>query len=105
MYDPGRGRPMPWYEVEHRTSSGGVVKSWRQRVPRVPEDLIRSIVYIYPTEDAARANKPFGGTGFLVGMPGVTEEDWNASGSWTYYIVTAAHVVVGKGARVARINK
>lgn len=96
----------PWVEVEHVTASGAVVKTYRWvDVPRVPEELLACVVYIYPSEADAVDDRRFGGTGFLVGVRGVEKDDWGyMHDPWSYYIVTAAHVVVGKGRTVLRIN-
>jgi hypothetical protein len=76
-------------------------------VPRVPERLLKSIVYVYPNEHAAETDSRFGGTAFVVAFHGVTLDDaWSQrSVPDSLYVVTAAHVVVGKGRRVLRINR
>jgi hypothetical protein len=87
----------PWRRVDRVLSNGARFTTWRRIVPRPPEDLARSVVFIYPSERDAREDRRFGGTGFIVGH----QEGRQPT---TFYIVTAAHVVRGKGPRVIRIN-
>ncbi len=92
--------------IEHVMPNGEIVRTWRWPVPRVPDELFTSIVFIYPSDRDAREDTRFGGTGFLVAVPGVEETDWysHEARPVSIYVVTAAHVVVGKGERVLRIN-
>jgi hypothetical protein len=57
-------------------------------VPRISDRIVRAIVYIYSTEEAARANQRDGGTGFLVTLPMAESEEGGH-----LLVVTAGHVV------------
>lgn len=62
---------------------------------RIPNTQLRSVVYLYPSVQAAKAAKEAGGTGFIVGHELV--------GPWIQvYLVTCSHVA--KNAEAVRIN-
>ena len=65
-------------------------------VPRIPDQLQRSIVFIYSSLEAAKTGAKAGGTGFLVSKT-------IASGSRRTYLVTNAHVAQSAD-RVARLT-
>jgi hypothetical protein len=56
------------------------------RVPRIPDKLQRSIVFIYPNAATAAAGTGAGGTGFLLLVPGVKRPEPFV------YLVTNIHV-------------
>jgi hypothetical protein len=55
-------------------------------MPRIPDEMQDSVVFLYPDEASARKGKPFGGTGFLVDYPG------KLSSRPHRYLVTNMHV-------------
>ncbi len=57
-------------------------------MPRIEDQLLDSVIYLYPSKQAAEDGERAGGTGFLVGMP--TSQ---SQGSVYLYAVTAGHVV------------
>lgn len=65
-------------------------------MPRVNEDLVRVVVYLYPSRhhaiDAAKA----GGTGFVVRLQ--TEL------TYYHYVITNRHIVEDADSRFARVN-
>lgn len=69
-------------------------------MPRIPEHVLKCTFYLYHSEEAARDGAPFGGTGFLVGVP-------NPDPPHTYWVygVTNWHTAARSGASVIRINK
>lgn len=105
MYDRWSWRATGGW-VAQLTASGKTIRLWEPIVPRVPEHLIRPVLYVYPSEDAALEDTRYGGTAFLLGVWGVEPTDWaDEANPRSLYVVTAAHVVKGKGTRVLRINK
>jgi len=74
-------------------------------MPRIPDELVDCIVYLYPTIEeakrgATRQEPGFGGTGFLISLP--LEDDPQVS---VNYVVTNSHVVGSPGeSRVLRVN-
>jgi hypothetical protein len=103
MYDRAcQSQPIP---VRHHMPSGAVITTWRWPVPRVPSYLPRSVVFIYPNEGAAREDKPYGGTGFLVTVQGEEPAFHVTTGPLSHYIVTAAHVALKHERCVIRLNK
>ena len=68
-------------------------------MPRIPRKVLDCVCYLYDDEDAARAGRNFGGTGFLVSMP---SERFPAHGNYVY-AVTNWHVAC-QGTSVLRIN-
>jgi len=68
-------------------------------MPKIVPWLLESVFYLYENRKDAEIGKPFGGTGFLVG---VSTEIPN----WGFiYAVTNWHVAVRGGASVIRLNK
>lgn len=66
--------PIPSWELE------------RDRVPRIPEDYLDVVAFLYPSRAAAEEGRRGGATGFLVTHPGD-----GASLSTHYYVVTCKH--------------
>lgn len=58
-------------------------------MPRIPDKLLRSVVFVYPDAENARAGRSAGGSGFFV--------RFNAHGenAATCYLVTNTHVALG----------
>lgn len=75
---------------------------------RIPDELIDSVVYLYPSEDEARRGATQeqpgeGGTGFLISYP---VEDAPEPNLCMTYVVTNSHVVGPEGrSMVLRLNK
>ncbi len=67
-------------------------------MPRIPDELMDSVIYLYKTEQDAEDGERAGGTGFLVSVPAVTE-----GAPATVYAVTNRHVI-DKGFPVVRLN-
>jgi hypothetical protein len=69
-------------------------------MPRIPDRLQRSIVFIYPDAETAEAGVGAGGTGFLVAVSGI------ARPQPFIYLVTNMHVACSEGRclRVRTIN-
>lgn len=70
-------------------------------MPRIPDDFLEFIVYIYPSSWEAREGQKVGGTGFLVSapLPGVAGV---AGGFDMTYLVTNSHVAAQ--GRALRLN-
>lgn len=66
-------------------------------MPRIPDQLQSSVVYLYPTAEAARKGRSVGGTGFIVQRQCVSTR------ATAHYLVTNTHVAQGKN-RTVRIN-
>jgi len=70
-------------------------------MPRVPQDIIDSVFYLYKNkEDAEQGNCP-GGTGFIIACP---LNDDVIPVAWAYYGITNWHVACRDGFSVVRIN-
>jgi hypothetical protein len=72
------------------------------RVPRIPNEWLDSVVYLYPSEEAAERGERAGATGFIVSVPPQDEIIDKDLGH--HYIVTNAHTVEKRQSVVARIN-
>jgi hypothetical protein len=68
-------------------------------MPRVPQDYLDCVVYLYRNEEDANQGQPKGGTGFLVGVPGEENADLKI------FIVTNAHVAFDSGCNVVRFSR
>lgn len=66
-------------------------------MPRIPDELQRSVVYIYPNAEAARDGHGAGGTGFFV------QRQRTGASKPAQYLVTNIHVAQAKN-RTLRIN-
>jgi Trypsin-like peptidase domain len=78
-------------------SRGTKFRLWEFAVPQVPEELKRSVVFLYPDDQAAYENERTGGTGFVVGVAGTELRPADtAHKPISLYVVTAAHVKNGK---------
>lgn len=67
-------------------------------MPRIPEEILDCVCYLYEDEEHARTGRNFGGTGFLVAMPSERIPGLNYT-----YAVTNWHVAC-QGFPVVRIN-
>lgn len=76
-----------WRETER----AGIYEVPERKMPRIPDVHLQSIVYIYPSDQAAAEGQQVGGTGFVV--------NYAAQGTnWRIrYVVTNQHVVDGGG--------
>src|SRR2546427_11001625 len=83
--------------VETFTSSGHPCAYWERVVPRVPDELLAAVVFLYPSENAAKEGVKAGGTGFLVDIHS------RLSGHKFRYLVTNRHIANG-GFHVVRAN-
>lgn len=71
-------------------------------MPRVPDEWLNSVVYLYPSEKAAKEGTRLGASAFIVVLPSDDKSLPEQLGH--YYIVTNKHVVPDKEVWV-RINK
>jgi hypothetical protein len=67
-------------------------------VPRIEDELLDSVIFLYPSEDHARMGTKNGGSGFLVGQPSGRYADMVH-----LYAVTNSHVING-GCPIVRLN-
>src|SRR5579864_5214649 len=89
---------MPWERVV--TEQHGCVFSytdWRDPLPRVPPDILNSIIYLYPDLDSAETGAEIGGSGCLVSMKS------EKPGRRHVYALTNAHVIED-GCTIVRVN-
>jgi hypothetical protein len=69
-------------------------------VPRIPDEMLDCVVYLYPSEAAAEDGKQMGGSGFIIGIPIPYVQPANFH---LLCVVTNKHVV-DNGSMVVRIN-
>jgi hypothetical protein len=67
-------------------------------MPRIDDQILDCVIYLYPSEASARVGELAGGTGFLVGVPSQHE------GRVFIYAVTNSHVIREAGSPVIRFN-
>lgn len=70
---------------------------WSDAVPRIPDELLDTSVYLYPDRVSAQMGKAVGGTGFMTNLP-LPGTDLNA-----WFVVTNRHVIE-QGSCVVRSN-
>lgn len=68
-------------------------------MPRIPEIILNSTVYLYPDVEDAQCGSEIGGSGFLFGWPSQS----GCSKAVHCYAITCRHVVLG-GSPVVRVN-
>ncbi|MBL8654189.1 MAG: trypsin-like peptidase domain-containing protein [Alphaproteobacteria bacterium] len=69
-------------------------------MPKIPREVLDAVIYLYPSRDAAEKVEGFGGTGFVVAIPG----ELFPNHTIYYYAVTNWHVAVREGHSTMRIN-
>lgn len=84
-----------WLRIERETSEGLRYALYEPIMPRIPDELLNSVVYLFKDQKCAREGKGDGGTGFLV--------RYSEDGFEYWYVVTNLHVV-GNGCTTLRIN-
>jgi hypothetical protein len=72
-------------------------------VPRVPDEWLNSVVYLYPSKKDAERGAQLGGTAFIVVLPSDDKSLPEQLGH--YYVVTNDHVVEDLPEVWARINR
>jgi hypothetical protein len=77
------------YELRH-TTRGHPFYVWKKPVPRIDDNILDGVIYLYRSVEDAEEGLQFGGSGFLVGVPSVVHE-----GFITLYAVTNSHVIRG----------
>lgn len=81
-----------------RPSSGATFSVWEPSVPRIPDEYLDCVIYLYPTEVDAEDGGRAGGSGFLVGVP----TEGLRQNFWILYAVSNKHVI--EKSRVVRMN-
>lgn len=66
-------------------------------MPRIDDNYLDCVIYLYPTKEVAMQGKKIGGTGFLVALPSEVE-------GFYYYAVTNSHVIREGRSPVIRLN-
>lgn len=69
-------------------------------MPRIRDDILDSVFYLYPTADAAERGESSGGTGFLVAIPSTTQPEFFSH----LYAVTNSHVIREGKSPFIRLN-
>lgn len=68
-------------------------------MPRIPDNFLHCVIYMYPSEEAAKKGVAAGGTGFLISLPSLKHQ----GGRYTY-AVTNSHVIAEAKSPVIRLN-
>jgi hypothetical protein len=87
---------LPW--VTRRSSSGHLYHVLEPPVPRIPDEYLDCVIYLYPSEVDADNGERAGGSGFLVGVP---TQGLRQNG-WFMYAVSNKHVI--QNATTLRLN-
>jgi hypothetical protein len=88
--------------VTQCSSRGHPFQVWVFAVPRIRDEFLECVVYLYPDRPAAETGRRAGGSGFIVGIPlgfsDIIQQDWV-----TTVVVTNSHVI-NNGNTAIRIN-
>ncbi len=88
--------------VDCRSATGFGYSRWlRVGMPRIPDEVIASVFFLYASREDALAGRNPGGTGFVVHTG---QNVWTGRGTY-YYAITNWHVAVRDGFSVVRLNK
>src|SRR5687768_15746781 len=71
-----------------------------EHMPRIRDEILDSVFYLYPTADAAKSGESAGGTGFLVAIRSVTQPEFFVH----IYAVTNSHVIREGKSPFIRLN-
>ncbi len=77
--------------------NGLEVPAWEPPMPRIPDQILESVFYLYPSFQAAEAGEHAGGCGFFILVP------FERAPQNHLYMVTNRHVI-DRGGLTARIN-
>lgn len=72
---------------------------WEKHMPRIDDEYLDCVIYLYPSVRDAEQGKRAGGSGFLVGIP----SEIHKPGSYIY-AVTNSHVIKEGNSPVMRLN-
>jgi hypothetical protein len=86
------------YELRY-SERGHPFYVYKKPVPRISDDILDCVIYLYPSVGDAEAGEKAGGTGFLVGVPSEVHE-----GVTYQYAVTNSHVIREGDSPVIRLN-
>jgi hypothetical protein len=87
--------------VERQTTCGHWYTAWRPTgVPRIADEMLQSVFYLYPSREAAEQGHAAGGTGFIVAY-----DSTKVPNTYFLFAVSNKHVVADSGASVMRLNK
>lgn len=90
--------PFEYGEITVESSKGTPYKKRVPiRMPRLPDGLLKSVFFLYPSEDSAKKGTAVGGTGFLVGLR-LNDHEFAA------YAVTNWHVAIRDRCGFVRLN-
>lgn len=95
-------RPRHFRWKEGRTHLGYLYRYLEPIMPRIPDYVLKSTVYLYRSEEAALKGERGGATAFLVYLK-PTNRDLAFWELGHFYVVTARHVIVG-GATWVRLS-
>ena len=85
-----------WRRVDRRSAKGWRYSTWEAIMPRITDELLKSVVYLFRDEESALSGKGGGGTGFLI-------QYIDDGGFVFWYVVSNLHVV-NQGYRTLRVN-
>jgi Trypsin-like peptidase domain len=68
-------------------------------VPRIPDEVADTVVYLYPNRESALRGERAGGSGFIVSIPSDADSEFSFS-----YVVTNSHVIREAGCDALRVN-
>ncbi len=91
-------QPTKW--ITHLSRRGIPYQVLERQVPRIPDNLLHCVVYLYPSKAAAEDGERTGGSGFLVGVHIPFEQPPKG---FLICVVTNKHVI-DRGSMVVRIN-
>src|SRR5216684_7169803 len=96
MYDRPGGYLSGGRWKRHYNDGQCVGSTWERPVPRIPDSILDSVIYLYESSEDAVEGVRTGGSGFLLGI--ASELTWRAErderGMHQVYAVTNSHVIV-----------
>lgn len=96
---------LSYWRMAGRVPSRDLKGGYDSLMPRIPDELLKAVVFQFKTADEARRRLPIGGTSFLVGRRFSGEKPEDPEARYIPYLVSNKHVVHAGAASVAAINR
>lgn len=87
--------------VTKTSSRGRAYRVWKFAVPRIADEFLECVVYLYPDAPSAAAGMRAGGSGFLVGVQ--IEDGLEHLDLWVPFAVSNRHVIKN-GCTIVRVS-
>ena len=85
-------------------TAGEIVKGIVTPMPRIPDQMLDGVAFLYQTTEQAAKNERIGGTAFLLGRPAPRASEYLGQAVAVPFLISNRHVALEGGACVPRFN-